>query len=391
MTRVVFVCIALHASVASAQFSALGAGAAWRFQITTDMLDGEDPAVSSIEFRVVEDRPEGRGRRVRWEWMSAGGAWTGGIPTSAIIDARGMRVDEPRSPVLPTSFARIRSRDAVNRTYVTTHDGLGCFRHHHQGRGEGEFYAWEICFDETGAPRSALSQGTGSEETISNPVVVSSAQAPRSPPADDTAISEWLLALGRSMVAAGTGGAPDARFNHAGPPNDDLRSTQREAPLGRGQAELLAVTILVNAIASDPGYVSASAIVLADGRLRWAGVDAGRGSTEPADADLPRELPEVSALVDRLASLARGSCELARLTPAEVPWATPELLRELAANEAALGRACTTARTLTGTILPRVFYVQAIVRSGGQIHMLKSYLDRSTEGRRWVRAARLEF
>lgn len=381
-------------------FSALGAGAVWRFEVTTDMLDGETPARSTIDLRVTEERAERRGARVvRWEWVSAEGPGGGlGVPTAVIIDRRGMRLEgERRSPTLPPAFARIRTRETINRTFVALRDGLGCFEHRHQGRGEGEFYAWSLCFDEMGTPRRATHLGTGSETRLDNPVVVTASTRPdavaptTSADASESAFARWLLEIGEAITAAGTGRAPGARFQLSDFPDDDLRATARAAPLGRDRAELLAVTARVAAIVSDPGWIDATAIVLPDGRVRWAGLEAGRGAPEwSGDATLARQAPAAATLIGRLATGARGSCELPRLAIADVPWATGELAAQLVADAPRFTAACAQARTLTGTALPHLAFVQVIVRAGGQIHVLKSYFDRTASGRLWVRAATLE-
>lgn len=379
-------------------FRALGPEAAWRFEASVDMLDGEDPTRAPVELHVTEEQTQAQGRVVRWEWRGEAAEWLGLLPRAAVIDQRGMRLEERGSPLLPRSFAQIRGRAAINRTYVSARQGLGCFEHEHRGRGEGEFYSWRLCFDESGAPREAAANGTGSELQLASPVAVSPARreaiaTAASPGDSEPAFATWLLEAGGAILGAATGTAPAVRWNGGrGLETDDLRATAQRRPLPAG-AELLAVTARVEAITADPGYIDATVVVLADGRVRWTGFGAGSGATEfPGDARLATAAPALAAIVDRLATVARGACDLAPLTAQDVPWATPGLLQELASSSAQVSTLCNRARPLTGRALPHVLYLQVLASSGGRLHALRSQVERPAEGppRIWLRAAEVD-
>ncbi|MBI5512731.1 MAG: ABC transporter substrate-binding protein [Deltaproteobacteria bacterium] len=211
-------------------FAALRPGAAWRFSYeSADLVNMGDFRHGTAVFRVDREqrRPDGS-RVLRWRWEGVPGGedspdWR--VPAAVVIDAAGMRLEGTSAPVLPVSFAgpatppgrrarRARparpvvSRDGPLRIErsATARDGVGCFGEYaYEGRGARRepAYSWSLCFDATGAPRSASSGTTAGSTDLSNAAPLAPAAATPALPSGPGLTLGLYLPLTGSMAEFG--------------------------------------------------------------------------------------------------------------------------------------------------------------------------------------------
>jgi hypothetical protein len=210
------------------------------------------------------------------------------------------------------------------------------------------------------------------------------AEAARQPRQDrrDAALSRLTAELNQAMLAAATGQPIDPRWSGGadgvGLAATDPNLSAELTALG-GEAQVVMTVMEIEGIdhsEDHPGYLRGSAVVLADGSVRWLAPMIRPGlPTVEASEGLETAAPALGAALERMAeALVDPACSLPLLHRDDVPGVPETLMSQLPVHKGALNMACMAAAHGGHSWRPRVDDVTLLVKVGEDYVGLRSAL-----------------
>jgi len=196
----------------------------------------------------------------------------------------------------------------------------------------------------------------------------------------DQALAELIRDVSGAIVAAAQGQPVEPRFCWSGG-GFGITETKPEVAqqlTALGSDIQVVMTVLeVEGAAGDgtgPGYLRGSAVVLADGRVRWLAPSIRlKNPALGPTSGLPQASPALTGAVERLSeTLSDPACALPLLTPADVAHIPAALAEALPMSPDRLQQACTVAAGGAFVWKPYVDDITVLVRVGDTHVALRS-------------------